>query len=179
MIVILAGLPGTGKSTLAKALALTTGGAVISKDEVRAALFPVSDIEYSTPQDDFCMEVMLEAAGWLIKKNPSRVVLLDGRTFSRTYQLERVLAWAAQHGQEWRILECVCREDTAKHRIDAQARAGEHVAGNRDAALYDRVRERFEPITLPKTVINTDLPLEQCLRVAQDALPNGWVPDAR
>ena len=39
MIVIMAGLPGTGKSTLARALAQRLAGAVLDKDEIRAALF--------------------------------------------------------------------------------------------------------------------------------------------
>ena len=94
----MAGLPGTGKSTLARALADRTGGAVLSKDEIRAALFPPADIEFSTEQDDFCMEVMLMTAERLLQKNPRRMVFLDGRPFSRRYQLEWVMAWAAQHG---------------------------------------------------------------------------------
>ena len=39
MIVIMAGLPGTGKSTLAQALAQRLPGAVLDKDAIRAALF--------------------------------------------------------------------------------------------------------------------------------------------
>ena len=31
-------------------------------------------------------------------------------------------------------------------------------AGNRDFALYSRIKARFEPITVPKTVIDTDQP---------------------
>jgi predicted kinase len=44
----MAGLPGTGKSTLARVLANDLGGVVLDKDVIRAALFPAALIEYSS-----------------------------------------------------------------------------------------------------------------------------------
>ena len=70
MIVLMAGLPGTGKTTLARELARRTQGALLSKDEIRAALFSPEDIEYSVKQDDFVMEIMLEAARFLLQNAP-------------------------------------------------------------------------------------------------------------
>ena len=60
--VIMAGLPGTGKTALAEALSKRLGGIVLSKDKVRAALFPPGAISYSGGQNDFCMSVLLMAA---------------------------------------------------------------------------------------------------------------------
>jgi len=60
--VIMAGLPGTGKTALAEALAQRLDGIVLSKDKVRAALFPLGAITYSSGQNDFCMSVLLMAA---------------------------------------------------------------------------------------------------------------------
>lgn len=45
VIVIMAGLPGTGKTTLARELAVRVGGRVLSKDEIRHTLFSAEDIE--------------------------------------------------------------------------------------------------------------------------------------
>jgi predicted kinase len=170
MIVLMAGLPGTGKSTLARALAAQVGGSVLGKDEIRHALFSAGDLEYSTQQDDFVMDIMLQAAAWILRKNPGRAVILDGRTFSRRYQIERVLKAAAELHQSWRILECVSSEETARRRIESQASAGEHVAGNRSFDLYLEVKARFEPITFQKTIIDTDLPLEECMNQAHAAI---------
>ncbi|MGC2197850.1 MAG: AAA family ATPase [Terriglobales bacterium] len=164
MIVLMAGLPGTGKSTLARALASHLAASVLSKDEIRHALFSPEGVEYSAAQDDFVLRMMLEAAGWILQKDPRRFVFLDGRTFSRRYQIDQVLEAAAHLNQPWRILECVCLEETARERIESQALAGEHPAGNRSFDLYVDVKARFEPITLPKTVIDTDLPLEECVK---------------
>ena len=65
MLILMAGLPGTGKSALSRALAAELGGTVIDKDHIRAGLFDPADIEYSTEQDEFCMRVMLKVAGYL------------------------------------------------------------------------------------------------------------------
>ena len=170
MIVLMAGLPGTGKSTLARALAARIDGSVIGKDEIRHALFSPRDVEYSTEQDDFVMGIMLEAAAWILGKHPERIVIVDGRTFSQRYQIERALKSAADLHQPWRILECVCSDETAGRRIETQASSGEHVAGNRTFDLYLDVKARFEPIAFPKTVIDTDLPLEQCVSLALAAI---------
>jgi predicted kinase len=170
MLVLMAGLPGSGKSTLARALAAPTEGVVLGKDEIRSALFPAEEIEYSTEQDDFCQRVMLETAEYLLRKNPQRFVFLDGRTFSRRYQIDRVLACAGALAQPWRILECTCSEESARQRLEEQARAEEHPAGNRDYALYLRVKAAFEPIVLPKTTIDTDQPLDECLQQSLAAL---------
>jgi predicted kinase len=69
MIVMMAGLPGTGKSTLARELAVRTSGRVLSKDEIRGAIFQPGEIEYSTRQDDYCFRIMVETAGYLLARD--------------------------------------------------------------------------------------------------------------
>ena len=167
MIILMAGLPGSGKTTLARALAERTGGCVLSKDDIRAALFSPNDIEYSTAQDDFCMEVMLDAARFLLQKDPERKVFLDGRAFSRRYQIDRVLRLADELGQPWTILECSCSEDSVRARLENDP---SHPARNRTFPLYLEVKARFEPIEYKKTVIDTGQPFEESVRQAMTAL---------
>lgn len=167
MLILMAGLPGTGKSTLSRALAAELGGTVLDKDVIRAALFPPADIEYSTEQDEFVMRVMLKVAGYIFRKYPARYVFLDGRTFSRRYQLDRATGYAEAIGQPWLIIECVCTEESAKKRLSED---GSHLAANRNVSLYLEVKARFEEITLPKVVIDTDRPLHECVEAARASL---------
>lgn len=161
MLILMAGLPGTGKSTLARALAAQGHGAVLDKDEIRSVLFPPAYLEYSAEQDDFCQSLMLETAAYLLARHPRLRVFLDGRTFSRAYQIQNALAAAGRLPTPWRILECVCTEATARRRLEA-ARAS-HLAANRTYELYKRLQAEFDPIPTPKLVVNTDEPLADCI----------------
>jgi predicted kinase len=172
MIVIMAGLPGTGKSTLARALAQRLPGAVLDKDAIRTALFPSAHVEYSLAQDDFCQEIMLQTAAYLLAKDAELHVLLDGRTFSRRYQRERAIEFCSQVGTTWAMLECVCAEQTALGRLTQAVAANTHLAANRTPELYREIRKAWEPIDHPKLVIDTDANLRSCVDRALRYLTN-------
>ncbi len=163
MIVIIAGLPGTGKSTLARAVGQRLPGAVVEKDSIRASLFQPAYVEYSQSQDDFCGEIMLQTAAYLLSRHHELHVLLDGRTFSRRYQRDRVIEFSSQVGTTWATLECVCSEASALRRIAEAVAANSHLAANRTPELYREIREAWEPIDQPKLVIDTDETLESCV----------------
>jgi|SRR5579863_2970482 len=167
MIVAMAGLPGTGKSTLARALAPLCAGVVLDKDTIRRDLFPDPYLEYSDQQDDFCQALLLQTAEYLIKRHAGLFIFLDGRSFSRGYQLDRVIEAASGLSTNCSIIECFCSDQTAKQRLDEHDSRLLHPARNRSFALYQKIQAQFEPIVSPKLTIDTDAPLERCVASAR------------
>jgi predicted kinase len=151
MIIAMAGLPGTGKSTLAAALASHFQGAVLNKDLLRAAAFPAPWTLYTTEQDDFVLDLMLRSAAFLLGRG-CPAVILDGRTFSRVYQREIVQRAASSLGKPLHFVECICPDELAISRIQSDRN---HPAANRNAELYWRVKANFEPLPPPKIAANT------------------------
>ena len=92
---------------------------------------------------------MLQTAAYLLSKHTELKVLLDGRTFSRRYQRERVIEFCSQIGTTWAMLECVCSEATALARITEAIAANSHLAANRTPNLYYEIRKTWEPIDPP------------------------------
>ncbi len=166
--VLLTGLPGVGKSTLAAALARRLPAVILSKDAVRAALFAGPLTDFSLEQDDLCFNAVLQAAAYLAIRHRAEFFLLDGRTFSKRVQVEQAIAAAQLEGCSWKILHLVCPDELAEHRLIESSHT--HPALNRTAELYRQVKAAFEPITHPKLDIDTSQPLEQSVQQAVDYL---------
>jgi predicted kinase len=154
LIVIIAGLPGTGKSTVSRAVAERTGAIVLDKDAIRAVMFPGNTVEYTTEQDDVVIEAMLNAAGYMLRSDGSRVIILDGRPFARNAQLQLVTRFADSIPTKWQLVECVCGEATARGRLMRDKE--HHPAANRDWQLYLAIKDQYEPKPQPKIVIDTE-----------------------
>ena len=162
----MAGLPGTGKSAIAHRLAQRLPAIILDEDRIRAALFPPSEIEYSLRQDDFCMDVMVCVSEYILRQDPTKHIILDGRTFSRRYQLAIWMEHAAGMGVPVRIVECFCPDETVRERLERDVTEGRHPATNRDYDMYLSVKALFEPIEHPKLMLDTDDDLELCVQRA-------------
>ena len=157
MLVALAGLPGSGKSYLAKEVVRRNPHYVLfNKDEVREQLFPGKLTDFSSEQNDFCMDVIYRAAAYLLSKDAGKVIFIDGRTFSSKIQVDAVIAAAEGIGTECRFIKCVCSDETSRVRIMKDQDA--HLAKNRDMDLYISLKQKADPLDIDHLTLKTDDP---------------------
>jgi predicted kinase len=180
-LIVMAGLPGTGKSSIAGELEKRLAALVLNKDEIRAILFPNELTDFSRDQDDLCMKIMFLIVRSVLKAKPEQPVIIDGRTFSRTYQMDHLLSLTTSLSIEPVIIECICDDAVARQRLDNDLRTGAHPAGNRTYQLYLAVKEKAEPIILDHLVIDTgsdsmERCVERCLAYLEQQAP---VDDAK
>ena len=161
LLIAMAGLPGTGKTTLATALAEALPAVVLDKDKLRAGLIPPEKIEYTRAQDDYIFELLLKAAEYNL--NRGRNVILDGRTFTRRYQVDRVALFAANQKVTLNVIECVCPQELALRRLEQDLAAGSHPAADRPPGLYQRLKDESEPIEASHLEVDTSQESGHCL----------------
>ena len=138
-VIVLVGLPGAGKSTLAEAVASRLPGArVLDKDKVRHVLFDPCD--YTSAERDVVFAAMLDAARYHLGRD--RIVIFDGLTFSRRSQVAAAEAVAHDAGGFVAVIVCDVPLDVAIARCEAGT--GEHLAANRDGELVRRVAAEME-----------------------------------
>ncbi|UYQ60039.1 AAA family ATPase [Streptomyces peucetius] len=162
MIVAVAGLPRTGKSTLARNLAKRLPGLLLDKIAVRDHLFPGERSAASRAQNDWSFEVVLTAAAWNLEGTPGGVVVLDGPPLTRGQDVRALNGFASGIGQPLKVIECVCPTEIALGR-------GRGESGPTPAS-FDILMPRREPIPDPKIVVDTTLSKDRCLALALQGL---------
>ncbi|HUQ64128.1 MAG TPA: AAA family ATPase [Acidimicrobiales bacterium] len=174
-VIVLAGLPGAGKSTLAAAIAARLPDVrVVDKDEVRHALFAPCD--YSAAERDITFSVMLDAARYHLGRG--RIIIFDGLTFSRRTEVEAAEAVARESDGFSAVIVCDVPVEVAIERCEHDAADGAHPAGNRDGDLVRRVAAEMEEpggayMTLPAT-----RPVQEAVELALDYIEDCATPSS-
>lgn len=140
-LVVLVGIPGAGKSTMAAALAERFPGArVVDKDQVRHALFAPCD--HSAAERDVTYSAMLDAARYHLGRG--RLVVFDGMTFSRQSEVGAAERVAAAAEAFCAVVVCDVPVEVAAERCERDRAGGDHLATNRDGDLARRVASEME-----------------------------------
>ena len=141
------GLPGSGKTTLAAALAPRIPARTVSRDSLRAAMFrPCS---FTEREKTAAFQAVLRAVTVNCELGVSTIV--DGMPFSREGQLEAVSRAGRAGGCRTVAVFCSVSIEEAQRRIESQ---DEPVAEDRHAKLVAEVAERFR--SLPAGTLELD-----------------------
>jgi predicted kinase len=141
VVIALMGLPGAGKSTIARHLLSALPLHEVSRDAIRAAQFP--RCEFTDEEKHAANAAVLAAVAANCRL--ARASLVDGMTFARADELAALRACVSVEGFALLPLHVDCPLQVAQARIAAQARSGAHVAGDRTPALAASVAARFDP----------------------------------
>ncbi len=150
-MVLVGGLPGTGKSTLAGQLAAETGWTILSTDLVRKELAGVPATArtgdgyqtglYRPEQIDATYAELLHRARWHLERGES--VIVDA-SWRRTSHRDDAAAVAHAAGAELHALACFVEWEVARARLAARVEAGTD-ASDADASVAEQMATTFEP----------------------------------
>lgn len=164
-LVVVRGLMGSGKSTVARALAERIGAERLSTDEVRRELFAASDspaefgegnytaVKRRRVYDELCSRAGERLAGGL-------AVILDG-TFLAAADQRRAVEVATARKLPALIVNCTCPADVARARIaERLASGGDASEARPELFAAQQTRDEPMPADLPAITIDTVLPLK-------------------
>jgi len=164
-IVALIGVPGAGKSTLARLLASSLEWRIVSRDTIRAAMFPQCSYTPLEKRAGFRAALLaLEVNAALGASS-----ILDGVTLARERDRLRVALLADRRGAVYLPLHVRVSSATARTRI-ANDLGSPHPASNREPALVDEVLGRFDPVGPEVAVLDGELAPARVLDQALDAI---------
>ena len=155
MLIMVCGLPGTGKTTLAKAVAERIGAVHISSDTVRMKM--LKERTYSEEEKERVYDFMLEEAEKELRKG--KKVVLDA-TFYRKKLREKARETA---GSGFFIVECVTHENLLKERIFSRKESESEA----DFEVYKKVKTEFEPVEEEHLAVDTSMALERQVELVE------------
>jgi predicted kinase len=154
IVVALMGLPGAGKSTIARYLLTELPLHAIDRDRIRAALFP--QCTFTREEKEAANAAVLAAVAANCRLG--RTSLVDGLTFARARELEALRECVVEAGYRLLPLFIDCLVAVARARIAAQAQSTGHVAGDRKPSLAAEVAGRFDAPPADACRIESDQP---------------------
>jgi uncharacterized protein len=152
-VIVVCGLSGTGKSTLARLLQIRTGFSVINSDVIRKRLAGVAPNQhmrseygkglYSGHFTNITYDALINDAEASIREG--RGVILDA-TFKNLGARRRVLELAERHNAPVLFVECIAAKDEALRRLERRKEIASEVSDATPEILDMQIKE-FEPIT--------------------------------
>ena len=145
-LIIICGLPGVGKTTVAKKIANKNGAILLRTDVIRKKL---KETGYSKKARKSVYDEMFRRARLLLKEG--RNVVLDGTFYSQKWR-QAAKNVAKSLKANFKIAEVVCSQEMVKKRL-AKRKKDESEAKFKHYLIFKR--KLFEPIKEKHTIIDT------------------------
>ena len=186
MLFITTGLVGTGKTTLAQALAKRLGLVVISSDVTRKQLAGIPITEHRFEEFDSGIyspefsrktyDKMFSEAKNILSEGQS--VIMDA-SFIKAEERLKAKGLAEEMGADFFIIECTLDEESIKKRL-AQRREQETTSDGR-WEIYEPQKRAFAPVVEASpqkhVIIDTSKPVEENIRQILDSSSKGGEVD--
>jgi len=148
LIVLICGLPGVGKTTIAKNLAPLIDAVILSSDKIRKELIP--NPTYTKEERKLIYDVMVLIAAYL--QNSGTNIILDA-TFNKEDSRNKVKQRIRVPRDEFFIIECVCPEDIIFSRIKNR----KEDYSDADISVYQKMKKIYEPVKVDHITVDTSL----------------------
>ncbi len=145
-VIIMTGLPGVGKTTIAKELAPLLDATILSSDKIRKELFEKPT--YHREERELVYHVMMLLAKYLHKAK--KTCILDA-TFNKEEFRNLVKKKTECPDDEFFIIECSCPEGLAVLRL----RDRKDQYSDADVSIYDRMKKIYEPVKARHISVDT------------------------
>jgi predicted kinase len=145
MLVVVCGLPGVGKTTVAAYAADLLDADLLRTDVVRKELFP--DPEYTDAEQTAVYDELLSRAR--DRLTDGHPVVLDGTFHAREYR-DRALGVAESTDSAGHLLRVVGDQSTVEARIADR----EDDASDADGRVHRHYRDRFETVERDHTAVD-------------------------
>ncbi len=165
-IIAFAGLPFTGKSTLAKLLEEKLEITRLDVDEVRRLLFKYNEVD--TEKERELDELQMRASWKSLQSLTDNVVeakqsVIVAGTFSRKIQHQWLIEISENRNAALMVVFCHVADEVIEKRVNL--REEENSSHLRKIEGYYRVKARYEKILTPNNIleIDTSRAIEECL----------------
>jgi predicted kinase len=147
--VILCGLPGAGKTTLATNLAPLINAVVLSSDKIRKEL--IEKPTYRWQERRLIYDVLSLLARYL--HNAGINCILDA-TFNTETSRKELKQKLALTSEQFSIIECTCPEDVVISRI--KNRKNDYSDAN--ISIYRKMKRIYQPVKEEHIIVDTSKP---------------------